>query len=160
MPAWLLMAQAACAAPPGFATLPLAKSRPSPAVRAAVATPAPPQESSSQPPAPFTMGQAREQRADAAGGPAATVTQSVPAVSAMAPDEPRVSTLVAFHSGTATVALPDPTGEGVPSSEQNGLCSYLGFGENLRAVCTCSSEDTLTSTACQPGYMATSALLH
>ena len=109
------------AAPPGFAALPLAESRPSPVVQAPVAPPAPPLESSAQPPAPFTMGQAREQRAAAASGHAATVTRSAPAVSAVAPVEPRVFTSVVLPSGTATVALPGwpqvPLGRGfLPAS--------------------------------------------
>ena len=93
-------------APPGFAALPLAESHPSPVVQAPAAPPVPSLESSVQPPAPFTMGQAREQHAAGASGPAATVTRSAPAVSTMAPAEPRVFTSVVLPSGTATVALP------------------------------------------------------
>ena len=140
------------------------ESHPSPVVQAPVVPPVPPLETSVQPPAPFTVGQAREQRAAAASCPAATVTWSAPAVSAVAPAEPRVSTSVVLPSGTATVVLPGrpqvPPGEGVPSSEPDGLCGYPGSGENVCATRSCSSEDALTSTVWQPGCMATSALPH
>ena len=94
------------AAPPGFVALPLVASLPSPVVRAPVLPPAPPLESSVQPLAPFTMGEAREQRTAAASGPAATVTWSAPAVSTVAPVEPLVSTSVVLPFGTANVGLP------------------------------------------------------
>ena len=90
-------------------------------VEAPAASPEPHLESSVQPPAPFTMGQAREQCMAAAGGPATTVTWSAPAVSAVAPVVPRVSTSVVLPSGTVTVALPGrpqvPLGRGfLPAS--------------------------------------------
>ena len=94
------------ATPPGFAALPLAEPHPSLMVEAPAAPPEPTPESSVQPLAPFTMGQAREQRVAAASGPATTVTRSTPAVSIVAPVAPRVSTSVVLPSGTATVALP------------------------------------------------------
>ena len=92
--------------PPGFAAFPLAEPHPSLLVEAPAVPLESTPESSVQPPAPFTMGQAREQRVAAAGGLATTVTRSAPAVSTVAPVTPRVSTLVVLPSGTATVALP------------------------------------------------------
>ena len=110
------------ATPPGFAALPLAESHPSLVVEAPAAPPEPPQESSVQPLAPFVMGQAREQRVAAAGGPATTVTRSAPAVSTVAPVAPRVSTSEVLPSGTATVALPGrpqvPLGRGFLSASR------------------------------------------
>ena len=125
MPVWLITAQAACCGPSRFHRSTVQPFSCSPSRHRTSCS------STSQPPVPFTMGQAREQRVAAAGGAAATVTWSYPAVSAMAPDVPRVSTLVALPSGTVTLASP---GEGVPSSEPDGLCSCPGSGENLRAA--------------------------
>ena len=93
------------ASPPGFAAFPLAEPHPSLLVETPAAPPVP-MESSVQPPAAFTMGQAREQRVTAASGPVTTVTRSAPVVSTVAPAAPRVSTSVVLPSGTATVALP------------------------------------------------------
>ena len=110
------------ATPPGFAALPLAESHPSLVVEAPAAPPEPPPESSVQPPVPFTMGQAREQRVAAASGPATTVTRSAPAVSTVAPVVPWVSTSVVLPSGTVTVALPGrpqvPLGRGFLSASR------------------------------------------
>ena len=110
------------ATPPGFAALPLAESHPSLVVEASAAPHEPPPESSVQPLAPFTMGQAREQLMAAAGGPATTVTRSAPAVSTVAPVAPRVSTSVVLPSGTVTVALPGrpqvPLGRGFLSASR------------------------------------------
>ena len=92
--------------PPGFAAFPLAEPHPSLLVEAPAVPLESTPESSVQPPAAFTMGQAREQRVTAASGLATTVTRSAPAVSTVAPVTPRVSTSVVLPSGTATVALP------------------------------------------------------
>ena len=107
--------------PPGFAAFPLAEPHPSLLVETPAAPPVP-MESSVQPPAAFTMGQAREQRMAAASGPVTTVTRSAPAVSTVAPAAPRVSTSVVLPSGTATVALPGrpqvPLGRGFLSASR------------------------------------------
>ena len=106
--------------PPGFAAFPLAEPHPSLLVETPAAPPVP-MESSVQPPAAFTMGQAREQRV-AASGPVTTVTRSAPVVSTVAPAAPRVSTSVVLPSGTATVALPGrpqvPLGRGFLSASR------------------------------------------
>ena len=120
------------AAPSGFTTLPLAEYRRSSAVQATVASPAPLWESSLLPPAPFTMGRSRQQRAAATSGPVATVTQSYLAVTFVAPDEPQVFTTVTLPSGTTTEALPGwpqvSLWEGFYSSEPDSLCGYPSSG--------------------------------
>ena len=107
------------ASPPGFAAFPLAEPHPSLLAETPAAPPVP-MESSVQPPAAFTMGQAREQRVTAASGPVTTVTRSAPVVSTVAPAVPWVSTSVVLPSGTATVALPGrpqvPLGRGFLSA--------------------------------------------
>ena len=109
------------ATPPGFAAFQLAEPHPSLLVETPAAPPVP-MESSVQPPAAFTMGQAREQRVAAASGPVTTVTRSAPAVSTVAPAAPQVSTSVVLPSGTATVALPGrpqvPLGRGFLSASR------------------------------------------
>ena len=108
--------------PPGFAAFPLAEPHPSLLVEAPAVPLESTPESSVQPPAAFTMGQAREQRGTAASGLATTVTRSAPAVSTVAPVTPRVSTSVVLPSGTATVALPGrpqvPLGRGFLSASR------------------------------------------
>ena len=108
--------------PPGFAAFPLAEPHPSLLVEAPAVPLESTPESSVQPPAAFTMGQAREQRVTAASGLATTVTRSAPAVSTVAPVTPRVSTSVVLPSGTATVALPGrpqvPLGRGFLSASR------------------------------------------
>ena len=108
--------------PPGFPAFPLAEPHPSLLVKAPAVPLESTPESSVQPPAAFTMGQAREQRVTAASGLATTVTRSAPAVSTVAPVTPRVSTSVVLPSGTATVALPGrpqvPLGRGFLSASQ------------------------------------------
>ena len=108
--------------PPGFAAFPLAEPHPSLLVEAPAVPLEPTPESSVQPPAAFTMGQARKQRVAAAGGLATTVTRSAPAVSTVAPVTPRVSTSVVLPSGTANVALPGrpqvPLGRGFLSASR------------------------------------------
>ena len=121
------------ATPPGFAAFPLAEPHPSLLVETPAAPPVP-TESSVQPPAPFTMGQAREQRVAAASGPVTTVTQSAPAVSTVAPVAPLVSTSVVLPSGTATVALPGrpqvPLGRGFLSASRMASAATQAPGES------------------------------
>ena len=149
------------ATPPGFAAFPLAEPHPSLLVETPAAPPVP-TESSVQPPEPFTMGQAREQRVAAASGPVTTVTRSAPAVSTVAPVAPRVSTSVVLPSGTATVALPGrpqvPLGRGFLSASRMASAATQAPGR-ISVPRAHSYEDAITSTARQPRGMAAGALL-
>ena len=153
------------AAPPGFAALPLAASRPYPVVRAPVLPPAP-ASSGVLSAAPCAL-----HYGSGSGTARGRCQWSCCHCHTECPCSLRRGSCwaIGLHfSGVAfwyrdcgpSWAATGPPGEGVPSSEPDGVCSYPVSRENFRAARACSSEDFLTRTAWQPGWMATNALPH
>ena len=149
------------ASPPGFTAFPLAEPHPSLLVETPAAPPVP-MESSVQPPAAFTMGQAREKTRDRCQWSCYHCHTECPC------SLHRGSyCATGLHLGGVTLGYRDccpswaatgPPGEGVPFSEPVGLSGYPGSGESLRAARARSYEDAITSTAWQPRGMAAGAL--